>query len=287
MSREFGGLESVQGLAPEWVEPIAAVATQLGDVWFLLLVVAAVSWTIERDRGPWPFAVVLGGLALALALKSGFALPRPGPITDPPPETLTSVRDLERVATSEYGFPSGHALGTTVTYGLLATILDRGTRRARFAAVGVLVLVVGVTRLILGVHYPIDVVAGVLIGVGYLAAALRVLERSPVDRTTTAFAIALATSGLAVAAGGGTSAASYLAMAAVGIAIWSARAPTIEPRPARRIRSGVVATAAALVFAVGAFASYPVLVALAAVASGAVLLPWLPFRSRSTNGRPS
>jgi membrane-associated phospholipid phosphatase len=62
---------------------------------------------------------------------------------------------------SQYGFPSGHAANTAALIGGLVMILR--TRRARVigAAVGAVVLViVGLSQLILGLHYPSDLVAG-------------------------------------------------------------------------------------------------------------------------------
>jgi undecaprenyl-diphosphatase len=70
-------------------------------------------------------------------------------------------------------FPSGHALGGTVSFGLLALVLGpllppAGRWAARLAAV-LAALLVSASRVVLGVHYLTDVTAGVLLGVGWLA----------------------------------------------------------------------------------------------------------------------
>lgn len=82
------------------------------------------------------------------------------------------------------GFPSGHALGSMVTYGvLLLVLLPAVPRRARppvVATIVTLVVAIGFTRLALGVHYLSDVVAGWLIGLGWLVvttAAFRTWRR--------------------------------------------------------------------------------------------------------------
>jgi len=79
-------------------------------------------------------------------------------------------------------FPSGHAMTSTVIYGLailLATERSRGTIGSRVMIVAGCVLIAGVSfsRVYLGVHYPSDVVAGMLGGWAWIGAALAVHRR--------------------------------------------------------------------------------------------------------------
>ncbi|MCU4741151.1 phosphatase PAP2 family protein [Natronoglomus mannanivorans] len=131
--------------------------THLGDYWFVTIVAIAIWLGYERDRGPWPVVVVLGAIGLVTLLKMTFAVPRP------PGAEIDG-----------YAFPSGHALGATVAYGLLA--LEIGTRRAGLAAIAVITIVAS-SRVALGVHYPIDVAVGVGVGLAYLAVALAMVGR--------------------------------------------------------------------------------------------------------------
>lgn len=79
------------------------------------------------------------------------------------------------VSVGDPSFPSGHALGSLVTYGVLLLVLlpllGRRARNPVIVAVAVLVVAIGFTRLALGVHYLTDVLAGWLLGLGWLAAA--------------------------------------------------------------------------------------------------------------------
>jgi undecaprenyl-diphosphatase len=72
-------------------------------------------------------------------------------------------------------FPSGHAMSSTVTYGaLLLVFLPALSRRARIAACTatvVLLLLIGMSRLLLGVHFISDVIAGWVLGLAWLMAA--------------------------------------------------------------------------------------------------------------------
>ena len=85
-----------------------------------------------------------------------------------------------------FSFPSGHALGSLVGYGMLAYVIGSNwitTARGRFRlviATAVLVVAIGISRLYLGVHYFSDVVGGYAVGVLWLSvciSALQVAER--------------------------------------------------------------------------------------------------------------
>lgn len=74
-----------------------------------------------------------------------------------------------------WSFPSGHAMGSLVGFGMLAYVLVRfagGARRARYAVWGgatLLIALIGASRLYLGVHYLSDVVGGYAVGAVWLA----------------------------------------------------------------------------------------------------------------------
>jgi undecaprenyl-diphosphatase len=78
------------------------------------------------------------------------------------------------VEATGFSFPSGHTLNSTVTYGLIALLIWRSAwplwlRRASAIALGALVILVGLSRIALGVHYPSDVVGGWLAGLAVVA----------------------------------------------------------------------------------------------------------------------
>lgn len=81
-----------------------------------------------------------------------------------------------------YSFPSGHALGSLVGYGMLAYVvgsiwIERQRARVRLIVVtAVLVIAIGISRLYLGVHYFSDVVAGYAVGVLWLSVCISGLQ---------------------------------------------------------------------------------------------------------------
>lgn len=98
-----------------------------------------------------------GSGALNWALKLLFERQRPG--------------ELLHLASSDgFSFPSGHSMGSASVYGALAIVLVTRFPRARtpaLLAVGALVLVVGLSRIYLNVHYPTDVIAGWGLGISW------------------------------------------------------------------------------------------------------------------------
>ena len=195
--RGVGITEFLQRL-PNVLAPVFALLTQLGDVWFVFLTLVVLYAAGERlpvlgtsrKRSAFVLGLVLGGIALTTALKAVFGFPRP-----PAPASVPGLRyvpDLLRGAYIEaataagYGFPSGHALLSTVFWGGLASTLTAGSRRARATVAGVVVAVICLARLVLGVHYAVDVVVGVTIGLVYLAVTVGLAG----GRTRTAFRVA-------------------------------------------------------------------------------------------------
>jgi len=172
MSRGFGELGVIQELVPEWSAPLWGLLTQLGDLWFVVVLFALLYWR-DRDRRQeltsLAIAVVVGVVAF-VSLKYTFQLPRP----DSPLLAAQSVPELLRpiysatASASGYGFPSGHATVSTIVYFGLASALTIWDSRRRYALAGALVCLVSFTRLVLGVHYLVDVLAGAALGAAVL-----------------------------------------------------------------------------------------------------------------------
>ncbi|MCU4926498.1 phosphatase PAP2 family protein [Halobacteria archaeon AArc-dxtr1] len=225
MQRDLGVMVSLRETLPSWLVDLLAVVSLAGDLVVILpllgmLVLADGGVTLRRARATgrhdgalWAartmtlVAVVFGGLALIVLVKSLLALPRP-------PATYHAIEP------SEHGFPSGHTMAATVFWGALAwwwaggglsgaTASGRLDWRARLqtirwpvaGAITLLVALVGLSRLALGVHYLPDVLTAVVLGVAYLA-AMAWLAR---DRPAVAFAITLAIAAGAVLASGASS----------------------------------------------------------------------------------
>ncbi|WP_296577312.1 phosphatase PAP2 family protein [Phreatobacter sp.] len=171
-----------QGPGPGWLPGVMRDITALGGfaVLTLIVVVTAVYLVLVGKRASALFVVlaVMGGTLLSHGLKMFFDRPRPDLIPQAPVELTAS-------------FPSGHAMISAVTYltlGVLLTRLDAPRRvHAYFLTVAVLMTVmIGISRIYLGVHWPTDVLAGWCLGAAWALfcwlVALWLQRRGQMDR---------------------------------------------------------------------------------------------------------
>ncbi|WP_070119610.1 phosphatase PAP2 family protein [Bacillus marinisedimentorum] len=159
-------------ISSEPLDQAMILITELGSVWFLTalsLMVLAFLWVRYRDKwGILFFAIgVAGGGILTKILKSTYERSRPG--INP---------DIDAVG---YSFPSGHAMGSLVFYGFAIYFIVRSrlSRTAKWLGSitsGVLIILIGISRIYLGAHYPSDVAAGYSAGLIWLAMAVLALE---------------------------------------------------------------------------------------------------------------
>ena len=147
-------------IGPDWLESMFFDLTAVGGPTVLSLVVlAVVGFLILQTRyrtAAVVFVTVASGMLASFALKYAFARPRP-----------SVVPHLRQVVSSS--FPSGHAMQSAIVYLTLAAILMRVAERplTKLYILGVavfLTLLVGVSRVYLGVHYPTDVIGGWILG---------------------------------------------------------------------------------------------------------------------------
>jgi undecaprenyl-diphosphatase len=150
-------------IGPYWIEVMCRDLTSLGSPSVLALItIAAVSYLwIDGKRAAALFVAIAiaGGAVLESLLKLGFARPRP--------ELVSHLVDV-----NWFSFPSGHATMATITYLTLGVLLARVQKRRRMkvyllAVATILALLVGFTRVYLGVHWPTDVLAGWCIGTAW------------------------------------------------------------------------------------------------------------------------
>ncbi|WP_440771384.1 phosphatase PAP2 family protein [Natronorubrum sp. DTA28] len=225
LDRSVGVTEYIRDVLPEWSVPLFELAALFGDelvvVGVLLVFVTADLYRSVRrgsdrlvsDRVAFVSAVVLGGLALTLVVKTTLGFPRP-------PESVQAVpREGD-------GFPSGHTMAATVLWGALALWGARFTRRQRFGLAAILVGLVGFSRLALGVHYLVDVLASVGLGIGYLVLVAVVTGREP----RLAFAGAAVLGGVAVLSTGGDADGWLAFVGCVGGAVgwWLTTLPSVR-----------------------------------------------------------
>jgi len=155
-----------------WLEGLMMEITMLGT-WIVVLSIVSIAglflWlTRHRYSAVLLLVATAGGIGLNNILKVGFSRPRPHIF-----EWGTHV--------SSWSFPSGHAMSATVVYVTVAYLAARLQKKhvARLATLviaAVIVATICFSRLYLGVHYPSDVLAGVIIGLSWAAFCMATLE---------------------------------------------------------------------------------------------------------------
>lgn len=150
-------------LGPAWMEEMGRDFTALGGFAVLTLITLSVTGFLlflgrKRVAGIALLAVI-GGMAMTHFLKLGFDRPRPDLVP-------------HGVVVTNASFPSGHTMMAAVVYLTLGVLFARSLprRRLRIFVVSVSVLIallVGVSRVYLGVHWPTDVLAGWTLGAAW------------------------------------------------------------------------------------------------------------------------
>ena len=154
--------EWVRG-SPVLINTWKAISFMGTPVWFYFLIGAA---AVHLLRAGHPrlalFLIVTGLLGGLLNSTIKVLVDRPRPIFADP---IATARGLS--------FPSGHAMAVAVNYGALLLVylpaLARRWRRVATIAALTIIIAVGVSRLVLGVHYVTDVIGGWLLGAAWLA----------------------------------------------------------------------------------------------------------------------
>ncbi|PBB16234.1 phosphatase PAP2 family protein [Mesorhizobium sp. WSM4313] len=166
-------------IGPLWLEGAVRDVTALGSTAVLVLITTATILYLLLIRRPstalFMFAAVAGGQVLSSLLKFEVDRPRPDLVSHLVNETSLS-------------FPSGHAMLSAVTYLTLGSLTARflPDRRTKVFVLGFAVLttvLVGASRVYLGVHWPSDVLAGWCAGFAWAMLcwlAARLLQRRKV-----------------------------------------------------------------------------------------------------------
>ncbi len=165
---------------PEAYADLVVFVTDLGGTTILMFLLATGYWLTRRRETALVISYAIAGVGLILALKATFGMPRP------PEEYFLVASEGDG-----YGFPSGHAFAATVVYGGLVSAFDRTRDLRAVAGATTLIVLVALSRVVLGVHYLGDVIAGVVLGVAFLLGMNRVTGGDPRRGFAVALALAL------------------------------------------------------------------------------------------------
>ncbi len=169
-------------IGPEWFEEAVRDVTSLGSTTVLMTISLALAGFLAIT-GARTTAMLMcisfgGGTVLVRLLKEIFSRARPDLVPHAAQVFSTS-------------FPSGHATMSAITYLTTGVLLGRmhGTRTTKLYILGVaiaLTILVGASRVYLGVHWPTDVLAGWCLGAGWSMGCWAILTRLERSEAATA-----------------------------------------------------------------------------------------------------
>lgn len=161
---------AVQSMRSDLLDRVMLIITFLHSDILYIALFPLLYWVIDKKIAiRLAYVFFIGYYYLNNVLKDFFQTPRPD---DPRIAVLYEE--------TSFSFPSGHAQGTTVFWGYLAMQLRRPWY---WAMTIVLIAAICLSRLYLGVHYPSDIIGGILIGVVVLALAAWLVPA--IERTVT------------------------------------------------------------------------------------------------------
>ncbi|WNB91434.1 phosphatase PAP2 family protein [Bacillus sp. NEB1478] len=156
-------IQYVTNLRGDTLTEVMKFITFLGSKTFLtVLLITSLLWLVIKRKDYWGaisyMIAVAGGGLLNLALKHWFGRVRP---------------EHSLIAEQGFSYPSGHSMGSLIYYGFLGYLVvrsqhGRGIKIVLTLAFILLILMIGFSRIYLGVHYPSDVLAGFSAGTVWL-----------------------------------------------------------------------------------------------------------------------
>lgn len=155
--------DSADPIGPPWVEHAISDITSLGGYAILtLLTIGVAAYLHAIGKHGWALLVagsIAGGALVSEGLKAIFSRARP--------EIVTQLAEVQSAS-----FPSGHAMLSAVAYLTLGALLARAHKAKRVKALVMgaailLTVMVGASRVYLGVHWPTDVLAGWCVGAAW------------------------------------------------------------------------------------------------------------------------
>lgn len=147
-------------LISDFFTPIAKIITQLGGAIFLIILSLALIISLKNKKVS---ILILLNLIISTTLNQvlKFIIQRPRP---------TEFRIIDEHG---YSFPSGHSMVSAAFYGFLIYLIYKNIKNkylkwGLITLLSCIVILIGTSRIYLGVHYTSDVIAGILISISYL-----------------------------------------------------------------------------------------------------------------------
>lgn len=165
-------LHFLESIRTPFLDSIVALLTELGGETVFIIFGLLILWCFSKRNGYYLLTVCYSGIILNQFLKILCRVPRPW-IKDP---TFTIVESAREAATG-YSFPSGHTTNAACTAGAIAAIFKK--RWVTVICISLIILI-GFSRMYLGVHTPLDVGVAIVISLALVVIINKLYEK--IDR---------------------------------------------------------------------------------------------------------
>jgi membrane-associated phospholipid phosphatase len=156
----------IQSFASSWLDALMIAFSFVGDEEFYVATVPLIYYLVSKRIGVRLSIVLALSTFVNYALKFFINIPRP--------IGVEGIRSLYVESAPSMSFPSGHAQGSATYWGYLSTQV----RKRWFSLLaGFVVLMIMLSRLYLGLHWPIDVIGGLVIGLLFVSAMVFVDDK--------------------------------------------------------------------------------------------------------------
>ena len=147
-------LRHIQSISNPFFDFLFQLITICGEQIVLIVIISIIYWALDKKFGEYIAYSVLTSVLVNNAIKDIFKLKRP--IGE------EGIRTLREETATGYSFPSGHTQGAASFYGSMAIYMKK---KAMYIIATIMIVLIGFSRLYLGVHYPKDVIVGAILGV--------------------------------------------------------------------------------------------------------------------------
>ena len=154
MEFELNIIRAIQSIANPFLDGLFQFITMFGEEAILIPLIAVIYWAFNKKMGEYIAYASLTSVLVNGAIKDIFKAKRP--IGEP------GIRSLKVETATGYSFPSGHTQGTASFWAAIAIYLKKNYM---YGISALIIILVAISRLYLGVHYPKDVLFGAIFGI--------------------------------------------------------------------------------------------------------------------------
>lgn len=167
MELQVGILQYLESMRNEIFTVFLTTTTMMAETFFLVSIITLLYWCVNKEKSKRLAWMVLGSQSVNGLVKGIIKMPRPF--------SIGVVSPIRVQTATGYSFPSGHTQAATSFWGASMIVLKN---KGVIILGSILIVLTAFSRLYLGVHWPMDVVGGILFGIATILIMNRLLNEA-------------------------------------------------------------------------------------------------------------